>query len=154
MIRPSWDDYFMDMAEIASRRSTCLSRQVGAVIAKDNAVISTGYNGPAMGVKHCDELGGCRRRMMPDYKSGSYLEKCPASHAEQNAIALAARNGVATQGSTIYVTTFPCKDCMNSIINAGIKRVVTDDDYNAELSKEIANEADISVEKLVRVRKL
>ena len=85
--RLSWDEYFMGLAKYAGTRSTCLSRQVGAVIVKDKHSISTGYNGPASGVKHCSELGGCIRRARPDFKSGSHLELCPASHAEQNAIA-------------------------------------------------------------------
>lgn len=150
MNRPSWDEYFMDIADMVLSRSTCMSRQVGAVIVRDNAQISSGYNGPARGITHCEDLGGCRRRQMPDYKSGAYLELCPASHAEQNAIALAAKNGVSTDGSTIYVTTFPCKDCMNSIINSGIKRIVFDGDYNAPLSKDIAIEAGIEVKQFTR----
>lgn len=145
MSRPSWDEYFMELAKMASTRSTCLSRKVGTVIVKDKSIISTGYNGPARGVKHCEELGGCLRRSKKDYKSGAYLELCPASHAEQNAIALASRNGTSTDGGTIYVTTFPCKDCMNSIINAGIKRIVFEGDYNADLSKRIAKEAGIEL---------
>lgn len=145
MTRPSWDEYFMELAKMASTRSTCLSRKVGTIIVKDKSIISTGYNGPARGVSHCEELGGCLRRAKKDYKSGAYLELCPASHAEQNAIALAARNGTSTMDGTIYVTTFPCKDCMNSIINAGIKRIVFEGDYNAELSKRIAKEANIEL---------
>lgn len=143
--RPSWDEYFMELATLASTRSTCLSRNVGAVIVKDKHVVSTGYNGPASGVEHCANVGGCKRRAMPDYKSGAYLELCPAAHAEQNAIAFAARHGVSTNDATIYVTTFPCKDCMNSIINSGIKRIVFAGDYNASLSKEIATQAKIEV---------
>lgn len=147
MNRPTWDEYFMAMAELASKRSTCLSRQVGAVIVKDKNPVSFGYNGPAMGVSHCEDLGGCRRRAMPDYKSGAYLEMCPASHAEQNAIAFAAKNGISTAGATIYVNTFPCKDCMNSIINSGIKKIIYLGEYNAELSKDILSESGIVFDK-------
>ena len=145
--RPSWDEYFMEMAVLASSRSTCLSRKVGAVIVQDRNPISTGYNGPASGVKHCADFGGCIRRSRPDYKSGAFLELCPASHAEQNAIAFAARHGISTDGATIYVTTYPCKDCMNSIVNSGIKRIVFDGDYNADLSKDIAKEAGVELVK-------
>lgn len=146
--RPSWDEYFMELARLAATRSTCLSRQVGAVIVKEKHVVSTGYNGPASGVEHCSEKGGCLRRAKKDYKSGAYLELCPASHAEQNAISFAARHGVSTNDATIYVTTFPCKDCMNSIINSGIKKIVFDGDYNASLSKDIVTSAGIEVVEL------
>lgn len=152
MERPSWDEYFMSLAELASERSTCLSRHVGAVIVQDRNSISTGYNGPAAGVKHCEELGGCIRRAMPDYQSGKYLEYCPASHAEQNAIAFAAKHGISTNGATIYVTDSPCKDCMNSIINSGITRIVYGGKYNAALSERIAEEANVEVESFVRKR--
>ena len=145
MSRPSWDEYFMQLANLASTRSTCLSRHVGAVVVKDKSIISTGYNGPASGVKHCADLGGCIRRQKKDYKSGAYLELCPASHAEQNAIALAAKNGTSTDGATIYVTAFPCKDCMNSIINSGIKKIIFEGEYDASLSKRIAKDAKIEV---------
>lgn len=145
MNRPNREEYYMAIANLASLRSTCLSRKVGAVIVKDDNPISFGYNGPARGVTHCEELGGCRRRKMPDYKSGKYLELCPASHAEQNAIAFAARHGISTVGATIYVNTFPCKDCMNSIINSGISKIVYDSIYDADLSKDIANSANIEI---------
>ncbi|MBE6141001.1 MAG: dCMP deaminase family protein [Firmicutes bacterium] len=148
--RPSWDEYFMQLAFLASTRSTCLSRKVGAVIEKEHQVISMGYNGPACGVSHCEDKGGCERKKKTDYKSGAYLELCLASHAEQNAIAQAAKHGISTSGSTIYVTTFPCKDCMNSIVNSGIKKIVFEGDYNASLSKQIALEAKIELINYVR----
>lgn len=147
MKRPSREEYYMAIAEVASYRSTCESRKVGCVIVKDDNPISFGYNGPARGVEHCSDIGGCLRRAMSDYKSGAYLELCPASHAEQNAIAFASRHGISTLGSTIYVNTFPCKDCMNSIINSGIKRIIYLGDYNAELSKDILNESGIIFDK-------
>ncbi|MBE6148056.1 MAG: dCMP deaminase family protein [Firmicutes bacterium] len=145
MNRPSREEYYMSIAELASMRSTCLSRRVGAIIVKEDNPISFGFNGPARGVKHCSELGGCRRRAMPDYKSGAYLELCPASHAEQNAIAFAARHGISTVGATVYVNTFPCKDCMNSLINAGISTIIYDSDYNAELSSNIVKDTEINI---------
>lgn len=146
-MRPTKEEYYMAIAELASTRSTCLSRKVGAVVVKDDNPISFGFNGPARGVNHCEDLGGCRRRAMNDYASGKYLELCPASHAEQNAIAFAARHGISTVGATIYVNTFPCKDCMNSIINSGIKKVVFNSTYDANLSKTIAKNADIQIVK-------
>lgn len=145
MNRPSREEYYMSIAQLASMRSTCLSRKVGAIIVKDDNPISFGYNGPARGVKHCSELGGCRRRSMPDYKSGAYLELCPASHAEQNAIAFAARHGISTVGATVYVNTFPCKDCMNSLINAGISTIIYDSEYNAELSANIVKDSQVVI---------
>jgi dCMP deaminase len=147
MSRPNWDEYFMSVACLVSKRSSCLSRQVGAVIVKDRNSISFGYNGPAAHLKHCEELGGCQRRKMPDYKSGAYLEVCPAAHAEQNAIAFAAKNGISTNDCVIYVNTFPCKDCMNSIINSGIKKVIYLGDYNSDLAKNICKEAGIELQK-------
>ena len=143
--KESWDNYFMNIAKLASSRSSCISRQVGVVIVKDKHVISTGYNGPASGVKHCGEIGGCIRRAQPDYVSGSHLDLCPASHAEQNAIAFAARYGLSTEGTTLYVTDFPCKNCINSIVNAGIKKVIYAGNYNAELTKRIIKESGIEV---------
>ncbi len=147
MNRPDRSEYYMAIAELASLRSTCLSRHVGAVIVKEDNPISFGYNGPARGVKHCEDIGGCIRRNMADYASGKYLELCPAAHAEQNAIAFAAKHGISTDGATIYVNTFPCKDCMNSIINCGITKVVYNSTYDAQLSKEIAEESGIMIEK-------
>lgn len=145
MDRPTRDEYYMSLAWLVSLRSTCLSRKVGCVIVKDDNPISTGFNGPARGVKHCEELGGCRRRSMPDYKSGAYLELCPGSHAEQNAIAFAAKNGISLEGATIYVNTYPCKNCMNSIINSGIKKIVFNSEYDDDLSHEIVSDIDLEI---------
>lgn len=147
MNRPTREEYYMSIATLASLRSTCLSRQVGCLIVKDDHPISFGYNGPARGVAHCDTKGGCIRRSQVDYKSGSYLELCPASHAEQNAIAFAAKHGISVDGAIMYVNTFPCKDCMNSIINSGIRKIVYDSNYNASLSEEIASNVDIELVK-------
>lgn len=147
MSRPSKDEYYVILAKVASIRSTCLSRKVGCVIVKDDSPVSFGFNGPARKMEHCEDVGGCKRRKMADYQSGKYLELCPASHAEQNAVAFAARHGVSLEGSTAYVNTFPCKDCMNSLINAGITRIVYDADYDAKLSDEIAKTVGIKVEK-------
>ena len=147
MSRPSKDEYYIAIAKLASIRSTCLSRKVGCVIVKNDNPISFGFNGPARKMEHCEEAGGCKRRAMPNYKSGAFLEICPASHAEQNAVAFAARHGISLEGSTAYVNTFPCKDCMNSLINAGVERIVYDSDYDANLSAEIAKKVGIKIEK-------
>lgn len=147
MNRPNRDEYYMSIAELASTRSTCLSRRVGCILVKDDNPISFGYNGPARGMKHCQDCGGCLRRQRDDYASGKYLEICPASHAEQNAIAFAARHGISCDGATAYVNTFPCKDCMNSLVNAGIKKIVYNCDYDASLSSDIATTVGIELQK-------
>ena len=105
-MRKSWDEYFMEIAEIVKTRSTCLRRQVGAVIVKDNRIITTGYNGAPSGLKHCTEIGGCERARL-NIPSGQRHELCRALHAEQNAIIQAAKIGVSTEGATIYITLQP-----------------------------------------------
>lgn len=147
MNRPNKDEYYMTIATVAALRSTCISRQVGCIIVKDDNPISFGFSGPCRKMEHCEDIGGCRRRAMPDYKSGKYLELCPSTHAEQNAVAFAARHGIALDGATAYVSTYPCKDCMNSLINAGIKKIIYNDTYEAELSKRIAEVVGVDIEK-------
>jgi len=125
--RPSWDEYFLLMAFIASRRSSCLRKKVGAVIVMDKAVISTGYNGAPNYQNNCLEKGKCYRDEH-QIQSGTQLEKCRASgsHAESNAIALAAKNGHSTQGATLFIYghNMICNMCRGIIANAAIKRVV------------------------------
>ena len=125
--RPSWDDYFMETALVVAKRSNCSRRHVGAVIMKDNHILSTGYNGTPRGVRNCFD-GGCPR-CAGTVKSGTHLEECLCTHAEQNAICQAAYYGVAIAGSTIYITISPCLTCAKLIINAGIKEVVYGGDY-------------------------
>ena len=100
MNRPSWDEYFMEMAELTAKRSTCMRRNVGAVIVKDKRAIATGYNGAPMGIAHCEEKGGCLRQQL-GVPSGQRHELCRALHAEQNAIIQAASMGHAIEGGTI-----------------------------------------------------
>ena len=140
MARPSWDEYYMKMAELAATRSTCLRRQVGAVIVVDNHAVATGYNGAPKGVKHCAELGGCLRQQL-QVPSGQRHELCRALHAEQNAIIQAAAMGHAVQGGTIYVTHQPCVICAKMIINAGIKRIVVKEGYPDQMAIDILAEA-------------
>ena len=142
--RPSWDEYFMDMAVLTAKRSTCLRRQVGAVIVKDKHIIATGYNGAPRGVPHCDEKGGCLRQQL-NVPSGERHELCRALHAEQNAIIQAATLGQSIEGGTIYVTNQPCLICANMIINAGIRRIVVKEGYPDELAVEILREAGLSI---------
>lgn len=127
MNRPSLDSYFMSLSNVAATRSTCIRRVVGAVIARDNQVISTGYNGSPSGTAHCVDIGCIRLR--ENIPSGTQHEKCRAVHAEQNAIIQAAVHGVSVSGGTLYCTHQPCILCAKIIINAGIKRVVFGNDY-------------------------
>ncbi|MBQ4440148.1 MAG: dCMP deaminase family protein [Kiritimatiellae bacterium] len=125
--RPSWDDYFMEIAHVVAKRSNCSRRHVGAVVMRDNHILSTGYNGTPHGVKNCF-AGGCPR-CAGQVKSGSHLEECLCVHAEQNAICQAALYGTSLQGASIYVTLSPCLTCAKLIINSGIGEVVYDGEY-------------------------
>ena len=145
--RLSWDEYFMQMAELTAKRSTCLRRQVGAVIVKDRHIIATGYNGAPRGLKHCEEKGGCLRQQL-GVPSGQRHELCRALHAEQNAIIQAANLGIAIEGSTLYCTTAPCSLCAKMLINAGVVRVVFDGAYPDERAMEFFREAGMIVEQL------
>ena len=147
MERPTWDEYFMQIAEIVKTRSTCLRRQVGALIVKDNRIITTGYNGAPEGIKHCSDLGSCLRSELK-IPSGERHELCRALHAEQNAIIQAAKIGVSTQGATMYVTLQPCVICAKMAINAGIKKIVYKGDYPDELSLNMLNEAKVELIKV------
>lgn len=144
MNRPDWDEYFMDMTQLVLRRSTCLRRQVGAVIVKDNRVIATGYNGVPSGVVHC-EVTGCLRQKL-NVPSGQRHEICRGLHAEQNAIIQAATFGVSIAGGTIYCNTKPCSICTKMIIGAKIKRIVYKEYYDDPLADELLSGLDIEVE--------
>ena len=146
-MRASWDEYFMQIAEIVKTRSTCLRRQVGALIVKDNRIITTGYNGAPEGIKHCSDLGSCLRSELK-IPSGERHELCRALHAEQNAIIQAAKIGVSTQGATMYVTLQPCVICAKMAINAGIKKIVYKGDYPDELSLNMLSEAKVELIKV------
>lgn len=147
MKRPTWDEYFMEMAELTAKRATCSRRQVGAVIIRDNRAVATGYNGAPRGLAHCEEKGGCLRQKL-GIPSGQRHELCRALHAEQNAIISAASMGNAIEGGTIYITHQPCVICAKMIVNAGIKRIVVREGYPDELSMEILDEAGLKVERL------
>ncbi len=145
MERPSNDEYFMNMARLVATRSTCIRRQVGAVIVKDKRVLSTGYNGSPKGSKHCDELGCIRVEL--NVPSGTRHELCRGVHAEQNAVIQAAYFGVSVKDSSIYTTTYPCSMCAKLIINAGIIEIVYNEGYPDDLSKELLSETGIVVRK-------
>lgn len=145
-VRPSWDEYFMSIAEMVKTRSTCTRRQVGAVIVKDKRILTTGYNGTPTGLKHCDEAGCLREQL--GIPSGQRHELCRGIHAEQNAIIQAANFGVPIQGSTIYVTLSPCILCTKMLINSGITRIVTKEAYDDELALKMLEECSIKYIKL------
>jgi len=130
MKRPSWDEYFMNIAHEAAKRANCIRRQVGAIIQKDRIIISTGYNGTPMGVKNCFD-GGCLR-CLSDAAPGEGYDTCICVHAEENAIVLAARHGASTNGAVLYSTLRPCFGCTKLCIQAGIKEVVYDQDFRYE----------------------
>src|SRR5215470_15315885 len=125
--RPSWDEYFMNIAKVVASRSNCMKRKVAAIIVKDKRVISTGYNGTPRGTRNCNE-GGCPRcnSLAP---SGTNLEECLCSHGEENAIVQASYHGVALKDSVIYTTFAPCLQCAKMIINSGIREVIYNMDY-------------------------
>jgi len=142
-MRPSWDEYFMDIVELIKTRSTCLRRQVGALIVKDKRILATGYNGAPTGCSHCSDVGCLRDKL--NVPSGQRHELCRAIHAEQNAIVQAAYSGTSVNGGTLYVTVQPCVMCAKMIINAGIKKVVFRGEYPDELSMELLKEAGVRV---------
>ncbi|MBU5676588.1 cytidine/deoxycytidylate deaminase family protein [Alkaliphilus sp. MSJ-5] len=145
-MRPSWDEYFMEMAEIVKTRSTCLRRQVGAVVVKDKRILASGYNGAPTGLKHCEETGCLREQL--GIPSGQRHELCRGLHAEQNAIIQASLHGVKLEGATLYVTIQPCVVCAKMVINAGISKLVFKGDYPDELSWEMLEESGIELKRI------
>lgn len=129
-MRPSWDEYFIQIAKVVATRSTCNRKQVGAVLVRDKRILSTGYGGSIRGQPHCldvgcdidKDTGGCVRTV----------------HAECNAVAQASRNGVSTEGSTIYVTLSPCTTCFKILANAGIRRIVYAEEYRIPPNRSLA----------------
>ncbi len=145
-MRPSWDEYFMQIVELIKTRSTCIRRQVGAVIVKDKRILATGYNGAPVGCKHCSEVGCMREKL--NIPSGQRHELCRAIHAEQNAIVQAAYSGISVNGATLYVTNQPCVLCAKLAINAGIVRIVFNGEYPDELAMMLLSEAGVEVVRL------
>ena len=141
--RPSWDEYFTQITRQVAMRSTCLRRQVGAVIVKDKRILATGYNGAPSGFPHCGDTGCLREQWR--IPSGERQEICRGLHAEQNAIIQAAQHGVSVAGSDIYTTHQPCITCAKMIINAGIRRVFSVECYPDELAKSFLEQAGIEV---------
>jgi len=134
--RPTFDEIFMELAYVWSKRSTCLRRHVGSIIAKDKQQLTAGYNGAPRGILHCAEQGGCLREKL-GIPSGQRHELCRGTHAEQNAITQASKFGISIENGTLYCNASPCVICTKMIINAGLTRVVFDSEYNDPLAKEI-----------------
>lgn len=145
--RPSWTEYFMSIAKLVATRSTCLRRNVGAVLVKDKKIVATGYNGAPTGIRHCEETGCLREKL--NVKSGEKHELCRGLHAEQNVIIQAAYYGVATKGTVLYSTHKPCIICTKMLINAGVKKIFFSEGYPDELADEMLAESDIELEKLM-----
>lgn len=143
MARPSWDEYFMSIAEMVATRSTCLRRHVGAVLVKDRRLLATGYNGAPAGIRHCEETGCVRRNT--SVPSGQRHELCRGLHAEQNAIIQAAHHGISIAGATLYCTNQPCIICSKMLINAGISAIFFLDAYDDPLAMQMLDEGGVTL---------
>jgi len=144
--RPSWPEYFMAITKLVSKRSTCIRREVGAVLVKDKRILATGYNGAPKGLKHCQEVGCLRENA--SIPSGTRHELCRGLHAEQNVIIQAAYHGIHINGADLYCTNKPCVICSKMIINAGIKRIYYEEGYDDTLSEQMLSEAGLEIMRL------
>jgi dCMP deaminase len=145
-IRPSWDEYFMEIANTVAKRATCDRGRSGCVIARGKQLLVTGYVGSPNGMAHCDDVGHQMKQMV--HEDGTSTNHCVRTvHAEQNAICQAAKLGIALEGSTLYCRMTPCRTCAMLIINCGIKRVVCEKKYHAgKESEEMFKLAEVSLE--------
>ncbi|OGX18636.1 MAG: cytidine deaminase [Omnitrophica WOR_2 bacterium RBG_13_44_8b] len=141
--RPSWDEYFLEVAKLVAKRATCLRRRVGAVLVKDKRILATGYNGAPRGLKHCLDTYCMREKLK--IPSGQRHELCRALHAEQNALIQASLYGISVKDSVLYSTNQPCVICAKMLINAGIKEIVIADGYPDKLAAQFLKEAKIKV---------
>ena len=141
MPRPSWDEYFMSIAEQVSGRSTCLRRHTGAVLVKGKRILATGYNGVPSGLAHCEEVGCLREQR--NIESGSHHELCRGIQAEQNAVIQAAKHGIPIDGASVYSTHQPCVLCAKILLNAGVTEIVFRESYPDQLSEELLAEAGV-----------
>jgi dCMP deaminase len=143
MSRPSWKTYFMDIAFLVAKRSTCLRRQVGAIAVADKRILATGYNGAPLGLAHCLEVGCLREEL--GVASGERHELCRGLHAEQNVIIQAAYHGVSIKGATLYCTNLPCSICSKMLINAGIGDIVYQEGYADSMTEEMLQAAGVTL---------
>lgn len=145
-LRPSWDEYFMQIAFLVAQRSTCVRHHVGAVTVRDKRVLTTGYNGAVSGKEHCIDIGCMRDKLK--IKSGTMHEKCHAVHGEQNAILQATTTSVTLEGASLYCTHHPCGICAKFIRQAKIKKVYYCLGYPDDYAEEIFGEAGIELIKM------
>jgi dCMP deaminase len=141
--RPTWDEYFLDIANLVSCRSTCLRRSVGAIIVKDKRILATGYNGAPRDLPHCSETGCLREKLK--IPSGERHELCKGLHAEQNALLQASLHGVSVKDSVLYCMMQPCIICAKMLINAGIKEIVIKDGYPDKMAMDFLGQAGVVV---------
>ena len=146
-MRPSWDEYFMEIAGVVAKRATCTRRSVGAILVKGKRLLATGYNGAPAGLVHCAEVGCMRERL--GIPSGERHELCKGLHAEQNALIQAAVHGIQVEGATCYTTLFPCVLCAKMLVNARVTRIVYSEEYPDELTSAILSEAGMASDRLV-----
>jgi len=144
--RPSWDEYFISIAKLISKRSTCMRRHVGAVLVKEKRLLATGYNGAPTHIAHCEKAGCVREKLK--IPSGERHELCRGLHAEQNALLQAALHGISLKGAKMYATTQPCIICAKMLINAGIEEIVIAGHYPDKMAKNFLKEAGIRVKVL------
>ncbi|HHT9120435.1 MAG TPA: deoxycytidylate deaminase [Candidatus Hypogeohydataceae bacterium YC41] len=142
--RPSWDEYFLRITKEVAQRSTCLRRQVGALLVLNKRILATGYNGAPKGLAHCLDIGCLREKL--GIPPGERQELCRGLHAEMNALLQAASYGTQIEGATLYTTNHPCITCAKMLINCGVRRIVALDDYPDGLAKDILKEAGMKVE--------
>ena len=145
-VRPSWDDYFMEVADAISKRATCDRGRSGCVIAKDRQILVTGYVGSPQNLPHCDEVGHQLKKTI--HEDGSVSNHCVRTvHAEQNAICQAAKRGIAIDGATLYCRMTPCRTCAMLIINCGIRQVMCERKYHSgSESEQMLAQAGISLQ--------
>ena len=142
--RPSWDEYFLSITRQVATRSTCLRRQVGAILVRDKRILATGYNGAPERLPHCEEVGCLRDQ--ENVPSGQRHELCRGLHAEMNVFLQAAGHGVSSKDSTLYCAAHPCSLCAKMLINAGVQRVVILSDYPDELAKRLLEEGQVEID--------
>lgn len=153
LVRMNWDEYFLELAYVASRMGTCSRRKVGAVAVRDKKVLVTGFNGAPRGCRHCAHHTYASPEADPDLryvdalsKNGGRWSCARAIHAEANLIAFAARDGESLSGSTVYTNTYPCHNCTQQMVSAGVCEVVFDADYhNDPLVESLAREAGLTL---------
>lgn len=141
--RPSWDNYFLEVADLVSKRSTCLRRKVGAAAVREKRILATGYNGAPSGLAHCTDIGCLRQKLK--IPSGERQELCRGLHAEQNVIIQAVIHKIDLKDSIIYVTNQPCVTCSKMLIGVGVKKIVISEGYPDKLARRMLKEAGIKI---------